>query len=59
MSVEQARRLAAEARPGAPARPVPAPAPAEPGAPRGLPAWLYIVALFAVAVALFLILKDR
>ena len=59
LSVEQARRMAAEARGGAPARPAPAPVPDEPEAPRGLPAWLYVVALFAVGVALFLILKDR
>jgi hypothetical protein len=58
LSVEQARRLAADAR-GAPTRAAPAPPPAEPEAPRGLPAWLYVVALLAVGVALFLLLKDR
>ncbi|HEX6058921.1 MAG TPA: FHA domain-containing protein [Gemmatimonadaceae bacterium] len=59
LSVEQARRLSAEARGAAPARPAPPAAPAEPEPPRGLPAWLYIVALLAAGVALFLILKDR
>lgn len=59
LSVEQARRLAADARAGAPARSTAPVVEGEREPQRGLPAWLYVVALFAVGVALFLILKDR